>query len=158
MLWAALVVSTFPRESALAAFRQVAECAVIYRNQKDVSPGVSHSELAKIEEATFDCIVSAILRHPLGYATLRPLLLFEKLPGYERWVQKLDVKPIRNDWDTVSNAVLKTLDHQSQESTDCRWATILFQIAAGKVFIARQLDEHVKEILYYPNCGDMRKV
>ena len=158
MLWAVLVISVFQREHALAAFRRIAACAVVYRDRKEASPGVSHSELAQIEERTFDCIISIVLKHPLGYAALRPLLLFDKLPGYDRWAKKLSVGPTINDWDTVSDAVLKTLDHQSQESTDCRWLTILFQLAAGKVFFAKHLEEQAKEIQYYPDYGDMRKV
>ena len=158
MLWAVLLISGFSRDDALESFRRIAKCAEIFRDKKEITVGITQSDLATIEKGAFNCIVEAITRHPTGSDTLRPLLLFEKLPGYDRWKKSLQIVAKDTDWETLSNAVRKTLNHQSQESTDCRWATILFQIAAGKVIFNKSLEEQAKQIIYYPNYGDMKRV
>ena len=53
-------------------------------------------------------------------------------------------------------AVARTLDHQSQESTDCRWLKLLCLVFAGKLRLRSQ--EQVAYILHYPDYGDMKMV
>ncbi|MCL8054530.1 hypothetical protein M8833_34880, partial [Pseudomonas aeruginosa] len=55
-------------------------------------------------------------------------------------------------------AVQKTFDHQSQEATDVRWVSILFKIALGEMLFPAGFEEHLLEIVEYPNRGDMRSV
>jgi len=64
------------------------------------------------------------------------------------------------DWDVLAKATAFTMDHQSQESTDCRWLKILFTSLKGQLHFpaASSGSEMVEEIRNYPNHGDMRKV
>jgi hypothetical protein len=64
------------------------------------------------------------------------------------------------DWELLKVAVALTLDHASQEATDCRRARVLFVMAASMLLFPQEESAEVvaKEIHYYPDYGDMRKV
>ena len=160
MLWAVLVVSVLRREEALEIFRRVAECAEIYRDvEEKITIGVTQSILAVIDEGQFRRVVAVPLSHPLGLVSLRPLLLFPELPGYARWEAALACAPSpEEDWQRLGKAVMATLDHQSQESTDCRWLTVFFHAAAGKVYLPYEREDLARELDNYPHYGDQRKV
>ena len=49
----------------------------------------------------------------------------------------------------------RTLFHQSERATDCRWLRVLVKCAAGKLFLPGGEGD---EIIGYPNVGDLRKV
>jgi hypothetical protein len=55
-------------------------------------------------------------------------------------------------------AIAKTLDHQSQESTDCRWLKLMALAALDRLRFASDLAYHYEELDGYPNVGDMRHV
>lgn len=78
------------------------------------------------------------------------------LPGYEHWSKALNSSPTLSDWDVLKLAVARNLDHQSQEATDCRWMRVLAKVVTGQMKFPTL--DIVKEILYYPTYGDMRKV
>lgn len=60
-----------------------------------------------------------------------------------------------SDWQTLGDAVLAVLDHQSQEATDVRWLSLLFKIALGTMHLPKEI---LEEFIEYPNKGDMRHV
>lgn len=158
MLWAILVISTLERKEALYIFKTVAALGRKYREIEDVKAGLTLTELSKVDESLLNHIIGIVTTHPLGYAALRPLLFFKNMPAYDRWSELIDTKPQKGDWETLRVAVANTIDHQSQESTDCRWLTILFKIAAGQIIFPHNMEEKILEIVEYPNRGDMRKV
>lgn len=159
MLWACLVISVFPRLDALSAFRVIAEFGFNYRDKKhDFELSLYQTKLAELPQELITHIVKTVTKHPLGYAALRPLLLFDTLPGRELWEKLLNAKTQNADWKTLSDAVLKTLDHQSQESTDVRWLRLIFKIALGDMYYPSAMKEKFEELIYYPNKGDMRSV
>lgn len=159
MLWACLVISAIPRHVALDLFREIAAIGFKFRdNEASAEWGLTHSHLAELPEEILTQVIQIITKHPLGYACLRPLLLLDKLPGKERWKSLLQTDPQEGDWSTLGNAVLVTLDHQSQESTDVRWLRILFMIALGRIHFPHTMKERIEEFVHYPNRGDMRSV
>lgn len=159
MLWACLVISVIPRDQALDLFRKIAAIGFKYRdNEATAEWRLYHSDLAVLPEEILIELVQILTKHPLGYACLRPLLLLDKLPGKERWKSLVQTEPQEGDWNTLGNAVLLALDHQSQESTDVRWLSILFKMALGRVHFAEKMKERAEEIIHYPNRGDMRSV
>lgn len=159
MLWACLVISVIPRNHALDIFRTIAAIGLKYRdNEASAQWRLYHSDLLMLPEEILIQLVQIVTKHPLGCACLRPLLLLDKLPGKERWELLLNTEPQEGDWQTLGNAVLVTLDHQSQESTDIRWLCILFKMALGQFHFAEAMKERVDEIVHYPNLGDMRSV
>ena len=159
MLWACLVISVLPRRDALAVFREIASIGLRYRDAEGTGDWtLFHSRLPSLPGEILTHITRVITQHPLGYAALRPLLLFDGLPGRDQWARALDVQPQGGDSQTLSDAVLKVLDHQSQEATDVRWLSLLFKAALGALHFPVALKEPAEELMEYPNKGDMRAV
>lgn len=119
---------------------------------------VDHTSLAQLTDAQFEQFVEIPLAHPLGYGALRPLLHLDSLPGIQRWRTVLGIDPTEHDWKTLAQAVIETLEHQSEISTDVRWLKYVLKIALGKVFFAPGMRELAEEIIEFPNKGDMRSV
>jgi hypothetical protein len=159
MLWACLVISVLPRQDALAAFREIASIGLRYRDAAGTGDWtLFHSHLPTLPTEILNHITRVITRHPLGYAALRPLLLFDSLPGREQWAHALEVQTQDRDWRTLRDAVLKVLGHQSQEATDIRWLSLLFKLALGLLQFPVTMKERVEELIAYPNKGDMQSV
>ena len=176
MLWAFLLAASFSRDAYLQCFRRI----VIWMRETfpptdrltDVTPmrspeseaipnddcEVDHTSLANLTDAHFEQFVNIPLAHPLGYGALRPLLLLDSLPGINRWRTVLGIDPTKHDWQTLAQAVIATLDHQSEISTDVRWLKYVLKISLGKVIFLPKMREIAEEIVEFPNKGDMRKV
>lgn len=157
MLWAALLVTHLPRLEALNVFREVAE-RVHKSRDTDPPDNITHSGLAKLKSETLREILQTVVVNDERVEALSPLLLLKELPARESWQKVLGRAPSADGWRSLMLAVAKTLDHQSQESTDCRWARVICAMAAGKLAFPEALEELVKEFAYYPDYGDMRKV
>lgn len=155
MLWAATLVGNLPREEALGAFRRVANYIFSLPESEKFSE-VTHSSLAQLPRERLATFVKTICPGRAHSEALRPLLLLEDLPASETWREALGEAPNPGDWHLLAHAVTRTLFHQSQESTDCRWARVIALMAAGKLMLPP--DGTAKEIGYYPDLGDMRKV
>ncbi|HCK4879543.1 TPA: hypothetical protein N0H60_004339, partial [Pseudomonas aeruginosa] len=161
MLWASLVITVIPRDQALEAFRDIAALGLRYRkDEREQATGwtLRHTHLPAQPRELFEALVGRVLRCHAGAQALRPLLLLENLPGITWWKAALGSEPIEDDWQTLGQAVQKTFDHQSQEATDVRWVSILFKIALGEMLFPAGFEEHLLEIVEYPNRGDMRSV
>jgi len=159
MLWACLVVSVLPRPDALAILREIASVGFKYRTTDGIGDWtLRHSQLPSLPVGVLGHLVSVVTRHPLGYAALRPLLLFDALPGREQWAQALATEGQQEDWQTLGRAVLTVLHHQSQESTDVRWLSLLFRMALGVLHFPEEMKDVVEQLVEYPTKGDMRAV
>jgi len=173
MLWAVVLTEVFPREDYLGCFRMLINlCAAWFREggplaakNGPVDPDdfgttelVDLQTLAEIPDDLFDDFVAVPLRHPLGYAALRPLLLLDSLPNKQRWRERLDTEPQESDWMTLARSIASTLDHQSERSTDIRWFKLMVGIMAGRIILPSGIDTRIEEYLQFPNVGDMRAV
>jgi hypothetical protein len=156
MLWAALLL-TSDRDTALKVFRELAQYAADRRNDRLVTfEAITHSGIAAYPEQTQRELISIIAQADLSKGSLSSLLYFGSLPAKAAWASVLGTPVGEMDWGPLMVAVSRTLDHQSQDATDCRWAKVLFRVAAGRWHPGSQ--EGTREILDYPNYGDVRKV
>lgn len=168
MLWAVLLTQIFGRKDYLACFRAICiECHEWFvkdsgsEDEPDEEAGLNftavldHTTLSEVSDERFERFAAIPLRHALGYAGLRPLLLVDSLPGLERWKRVLDVEPTDDDWDTLARAIANVLDHQSEQSTDIRWLKLMAPIIAGRLMVP---PDTVEELRMFPDYGDMRKV
>lgn len=179
MLWAVLLTEVLPRRDYLGCFRAIINACSPWFKPDDPKPGepdevgeaelkaeiginytlaLDHTKLAELSDEHFHRFVSIPLKHPLGYAALRPLLLLSSIPRIERWKAELNVEPTQDDWQTVAQAVAEVLDHQSEKSTDIRWFKLMLPIAAGMMFFPREMEAQVREVYEFPDRGDMRSV
>lgn len=155
MLWAALLVSQLPRSEAIAVFREVAK--YVGRFSGENTPyDITHTGLSKLESQTVEEIVEIMVATDESKEALRPLTLLRDLPFREGWVRALGPVSSVHGWEALRVAVAKTLFHQTQEATDCRWARVICFLTAGKLKLPSE--EITKEFFYYPGYGDMRKV
>lgn len=174
MLWAALVGEVFPRDDFLGCLRSVLnDCAPWFGKGGPLAAAdkpppadgdinftsvLDMQTLAQMPDELFSKFVSIPLRHPLGHAALRPLLLLDSLSNAARWRAALDVRPQDDDWNTLVLAVGSTLNHQSQRSTDLRWFKVMTPLIAGISHYPREMEEKLSELYEYPNRGDQRSV
>lgn len=184
MLWAALLAGVFDRKTYIGCFRELIKvCAEWFRapeadaesegqspTDSNANDGpdeegnvnytyiVDHTTLAEVSDEQFAAFIAMPLRHPLGYAALRPLLLLDSLPAKERWREALGTEPTAADWETLANAVGGVLDHQSEQSTDIRWFKLMVPSISGRVHYPREMADRIDELCSFPDKGDMRKV
>lgn len=184
MLWAVLLAGVLERRHYLNCLRKI---AVLCRQwflkdrtkdeakdetkdeekpaaEADKEVGINYTvvvdltKLAEVTDEQFKQFIAIPLKHPLGYAALRPLLLIDSLPGLERWKRELSVEATDNDWETLADAVAKVLDHQSEASTDIRWFKVILPIISGRMFYPESMAERLEEYRLFPDKGDMRSV
>jgi hypothetical protein len=150
-----------PRESALSVFREVADYAKKFEDSDSDSRkhiDATLSGFAQLGPDSTTDIIGILTSDAYRRWALRPLALLEDLPGQEYWREALGSPDESEDWEMLKVAIAYTLDHQSEEATDCRWARTIFSVLAGKVKFAPTLKEVAKEIFYYPDYGEMPKV
>jgi hypothetical protein len=104
MLWCALLISHLGRDRALDVFREVA--ALIPRlppTKRTVQPTLSW--FGSLEPDVCDKFLSTICPDIESKNSLRPLLLFDKLPGREHWAKAIGQSAAQEDWEFVKKAV-----------------------------------------------------
>ena len=174
MLWAVLLTGTLARNDYLDCFRQLAPiCREWFLKKDKVSIDESdddwvapltfnviadQTKLAEVSDEEFRKFLSIFLDHPKGREALRPLLLIDCLPGYERWSRELSVEKCNDDWSILAQSVAGVMDHQSEASTDIRWFKLIIPIISGRMRLPESLSERVDELRLFPNKGDMKMV
>ena len=152
VLWAVLLAGNLERDRCLQVF-----CGVIERAGTADQPRVrslQHSLLAIETPESFDGVFGPLAAQEPAHI-LSALLLLEGLPDREHWARLLSQPDPKVHWPLLASAIARTTDHQSQESTDCRWLRLLFAINQGKMHVPPPL---LREITEYPLFGDMRAV
>jgi hypothetical protein len=151
LLWGALLLNRFGRETVLEVFRtvgnRVAKATATY--------DIRHSGIAAALPESKNVIIDFLCRPPEGRSALRPLLLLPELPGREAWLTAIQDDPNEEDWGSLAAAVADVFHHQSQLATDLRWVVVLCRVAGGKLHLP---PHRVKEVTLYPHLGDQHSV
>lgn len=153
-LWAALLVTQMERSAALEVFRSVARVGSHYRGIGKIP--VTLSGIASMPQAARDAIIEAITADDTSRVALACLTAFKDLPARELWAARLGEPKPPLDWMPLMSGIARTLSHQSQESTDCQWASMYFRITSGQLKLPT--DELNHQITDYPDFGDQRTV
>lgn len=155
-IWLALIVVLKDREDALDTIRKA--ITYLLRMPEEKRPrDLSLTELARIDPDFLDNFLSYLVNELDEREVLRPLIVFSEFPGAENWKKQLEISDASDsDWEKLSITVSRCLFHQSQESTDCRWARVCYYVLLGRLRLPTK--ELIDEILDYPHYGDMRKV
>lgn len=155
MLWATLLVSNLPRSQVLSVFRQIADY-ISKRSDRSSLTDITHSGLANTPDEYFEGFLKILVARDEQKKVLSSLLLLENLPAREKWLKAFTIDTDQPDISLLMNAITKTLDHQSQEATDCRWMRIIAMMAGDRLKLPSE--DIAKEFAHYPDYGDMRKV
>ena len=154
ILWAALLITHLPRRAALTTFYRVGD--YVHRNREiEMIHDVTHTGTSRLSHEIAAGLVATIVESAEHREALAPLLVLRELPGRELWEQALGATNAE-DWNSLALAIARTLDHQSQEATDCRWLRVVGLLAAGKLHL--QNEEQAKQLSGYPDYGDQRQV
>jgi hypothetical protein len=144
-----------PRDIALSILRQVAAYGTNLRREGEPSPGdITHSGLARLDGNHARELIALICADDYARRLLASLNLFRELPARELWEGALTEERGAPDWAVLEKAVAATLNHQSQEATDCRWLKVMFLVLKGQLKIHHNVDD----LLNYPNVKDLRSI
>lgn len=155
MLWAILLITQLRRDHALSIFRWVGKYIEKSPIKGDLYD-ITHTGLSKWNDKILLEFLVCITANQDQKHALYPLLLLDNLPAKQLWIKAIGDIEKQPKWEILMDSVAKTLYHQSQEATDCRWLRVLCATIAEKLKFGSI--EHIKEILYYPNYGDMCEV
>src|SRR5262249_40704335 len=149
-IWVALVRNDMDIHSFTSTFKPIAEYLV--------SVGVTDPTLTGISNLPADkkaVVIHSLTSSPKLKRSLRPLLLFDEyLPDYELSKNAIEMEvDFQEDAAVLAETIARTMDHQSQESTDCRWFRLLPILLGGKIHVPPEMGG---EFLSYPNVADMR--
>jgi hypothetical protein len=158
VLWLAIIRASESQEKSLGIFRAILSR---FDYSCDTTPILTHSFLASLTQVEFDAFMAPVLGDAVMVEHLGALLLFETLPDRTHW--KRHVKLHKNPADAIkvlAEATFRCLDHQSQESTDIRWFSVMCVVRNGKMHLPNEprFLEMAKEWHEYPNYGDQRQV
>lgn len=152
MIWASLILVSRERDIALAQFRQFLNFIIEHDGKEDLSD-ITLTGISRLTPELREELLTFLVQQPGNAQALGALRFFESLPCRDTWDRLLP--KIEPDLDLLMNAVGKTIWHQSQESTDCRWVRLMAMVVTGKWKIP---SEAAEEWLGYPNVGDQEMV
>ena len=152
VIWAGLLFSNLHRGAVIGKVRELGAYMSQVRGKDFQASDIYLSGLSELPLSIQEDTVE-LLTTPDDFATaLSPLLLFDSLPAKDVW--KKHLKGYAPEWGSLAIAVARLLDHQSQESTDCRWATMYCMLIAGRLSFVAGAEESAREIHDYPLYGD----
>lgn len=163
MLWAGLLFSQLEQRSAIKLAAQginlLGQKRVEAENSGIENPvigggDVTHTGLSKMEQSLLQEFLNALMPDEEARLIFRPLLLLDTLPARHAWAENIDMRPETDDWRSLMKAVAVTLNHQSQEATDCRFLRVMAASMGGALHLMR---DTVNEFVQYPNV-DLKKV
>lgn len=154
MLWAMSIIKGAGRDTALEVFRKVYS---ILSAHEGLDGDITFSGISRMPAAIKKKLFALLRENSIVDHSIKKLLVLRTLPGRDDWTSFFgESQSTDESWNFISECILAGFDHQSQESTDCRWLRVLSLMAVGRMNFPSQ--EMVQEILDYPNFGDMRKV
>jgi hypothetical protein len=156
LLWVALLITHLSRKECINLLHQFAESVLTHEPSTTRPFDITFSGLAQIEESVFDKFIEPLMYVSSCREILTGLMVLDDFPGKKRWERLVGRDASEDSWKLLMYTVANTLDHQSQESTDCRWFRVLCFIAGGRLTLPSE--EMLLEYVEYPYRGDQRKV
>lgn len=153
MLWAALIVTSFDRDSALAYFRYLLNFICSHKRKEELHD-VTLTGIANLDENLRSELIGVMTEPREISRTLTTMLVFDALPAREVWGKHLPA--IKPDVSHLMVSVGDLLWHKSQEATDCRWMRVMATMMAGKFRVNSELDL-LDDLLKYPKVPDEGK-
>ncbi|MCP1158183.1 DUF5677 domain-containing protein [Bacillus infantis] len=141
-IWLALIVSLNERKQSLKLLERISEYFGGIKDEKRPID-LTLSNLAKLEESILNRFIEFVCLHLGLKEDLQPLLLFDDLPGRSTWEKHLNIQNPDEEWEKLFITVAKCLDHQSQESTDCRWICLHYMMVRNQLVVPPEMFEAI---------------
>jgi hypothetical protein len=156
LLWLAIIRTTWKQETSLEIFRRFIEAFDYMGDEKTPIP--THSFLGRLSGEEFDLYMRPIISDTEICRALGSLLFLDTLPDLHHWKRHVLVNG--DSFNVLANAIFHCLDHQSQESTDIRWLSVMCMIRNQRVIFPDEdkFRARAREYELYPNVGDQRTV
>lgn len=142
-IWAALITAQMPRPYVMALFEELCSRVAVHcrldddhvsNEDAEVSfPQMTMTGIGELSLQARDEFFRTISTRPELGPVLRPLLLFDSFPLFERWKEIIGQESSAEDIQALAAAVLKVIDHQSQESTDIRWMAVVLPLFSDRL-------------------------
>jgi uncharacterized protein DUF5677 len=156
MLWTTLLLNSLPRKDCFEKFEvmltYVSEHIEAFDKKK-----LDISGFSALDQATFDGLFKSLCQEEAAKKALAPMMLFDSLPGKEKWAALIDV-PEESEGDCVAGAIGLAYDHQSTAATDCRWLRVMTENAKGRLHFAGHLQKMFGGLVNYPSNPDPQSV
>jgi hypothetical protein len=154
LIWIALLLQNVGRDPVLELIRTLGTRIGAAGGPETLTLSGIASALPAARQTVIDFVC-----HPVeARQALTPLLLFPELPGYDEWASGIGMTPEPSCWHVLGDAAAGMLNHQSEASTDARWAVVIAMLGAGKLRFPLEMADRVKEIALYPHMGDLQMV
>ncbi|HDS3817570.1 DUF5677 domain-containing protein [Morganella morganii] len=151
LLWVAIIRVIYSQSEAIDNYNRILSFIKI-KNSESLSD-ISLSGLSHLSPLLKEEFISCILEDKKTADALTVLGLFKSLPAREIWVKLLpNTKP---DLTILMKAIGFCLFHQTQESTDCRWFSLMAYYYSGKIIIP---DALTYDLINYPHTGEQKLV
>lgn len=159
LLWLILLVTNLEREEAIECLRLLIAELKKYVKPTSTLTDITHSILSK-SQWEFGIIMGIISSNEKYIQAVSPLSLLKNISYYSEWEILFHDKVLKDSeilWQELGISIAKVLDHQSQESTDCRWFRLMFYLDV--ITRLKGIPDDIKEEFEkYPNLWDQRKV
>lgn len=153
VLWAMTLIKSLGRERALKIFRQVIN---LFFDQDDTIDGdITFEGILRLPDGLKEKFFAILNQDSEVVRALSHLQVLDSVPGIGNWPKQEGNDP-SGSWDFIAQCVGMGVDHQSQESTDCRWLKLACRTAAGKMHFPEK--RFYEEIFLYPDYGDQKAV
>ncbi len=155
MIWAVVLIGNHTRDECLEFFRYLAN----FVSENNQCYDVTISGIGKLNMQDR----KKLLLHMRSYSdsfskTLSCIGMLESLPIQADWKEVFGTAEMEDTYKIIGNGVSKTLFHQSEEATDCRWVRLLCAIAGKKINYTMKTADSLRGIMDYPNNSDLRKI
>jgi len=148
MIWAALLIASVGRHTALGQFREFLRFVFEHPQKESLYDGTL-TGFSRLPSELQHEVIGFLCRLEPSRGALAPLLLFDALPARATWEEKLRNQQPRSGH--LMEAVRLTLFHQSQEATDCRWIRLMCAVFGRRMIIP---NEQLLLLNAYPVKGD----
>lgn len=152
-LWAIVVRTSLDQHQSIDLFRKQLNIIQKMNSTTNNDYYLDHRSLSKTTDDDFDKIMEPVLSTRTLLEPLSAVATIKCLPDAHHWKRHFPEEQL--DLRALAIGAMRTLDHQSVESTDVRWLAVMSRMANGKMKFASALSDRVDEIIEYPYCKDV---
>ncbi|MDA2067870.1 DUF5677 domain-containing protein [Bacillus cereus] len=150
-LWIGLIINLNDRATGINIIKWI--CKYFQDKSNELRPEELKIEaITKMPDDQIEEFYQYIFNELSLIEELKPLLLFDSFPKkhlLEKFISLEELDQVV-EFEKLYSSVANMMDHQSQLSTDCRWARLFYLMVTDKAGLGHM----VKDMFNYPGQGD----